>query len=271
MTFGSAMQNMSLGATTLGFNYTNGESGRSLALSSTFVPPTMMETIRLGAMGINPTAQNPALALHGIASAGILQLTAPHQLYGQPLGTSARQALIRTQLGRALGGSLAGQVSAVEGLLNIATIVKVVKAANEGGKEAAVKAVAEAIGEGLTGSAAKSATGGPKGQLPEDPKDKEKRKYNDASYHHQQSAGTKSKAPINGQQSLDNSVPYGERGNRISVDKANDEYIVLMEDSPGNYHGHVRSWDQLEPSMQSSLKNNGLVRVMGSGQKAKIL
>lgn len=166
MTFGSAMQNMNLGATTLGFGYTTGEGGRSLELSSTFVPPTMMETIRLGAMGLNPTAQNPALALHGIASAGILQLTTPDRLHSGPLGAAARQALIRTQLGRALSSARAGQISAVEGLLNIETLTRVVQAVTEDGKEATDKAGADLKGK----SSAK--TGGPKGQLPDPDKDK---------------------------------------------------------------------------------------------------
>jgi len=122
---------------------------------------------------------------------------------------------------------------------------------------------AKATGEKSTSSAA---TGGPDDEDPE-----EEKKYNEAPYHHQQSSGAKSKAPTNGQQALDNSVPYGERGNRVSVDKANDEYIVLMKDSPGNYHGHVRNWEQLEPSMQKALSDKGLVRLLGSGQKAKIL
>lgn len=170
MTFGSAMQGMNLGATTLGFGYTNGEGGRSLELSSTFAPPTMMETIRLGAMGLNPTAQNPALALHGIASAGILQLTIPDRLHsgsGGPLGAAARQALIRTQLGRALSSARAGQISAVEGLLNIETLTRVAQAVTEDGKEATDKAGADGKGK----SASKAGTGG---QLP-DPEDEKKK------------------------------------------------------------------------------------------------
>jgi hypothetical protein len=162
MTFGSAMQNMNLGATTLGFGYTTGESGRSLALSSTFDPPTMMETIRLGAMGINPTAQNPALALHGIASAGILQLT---DRQGKMSATVVWNGLKASwALGRAA----------------VTTGRMVFNNAERGREQAENKAKATA--DPKEKSAAKSATGGPKGQLPdgEDPEKKEKKyKIND--------------------------------------------------------------------------------------------
>ena len=82
------------------------------------------------------------------------------------------------------------------------------------------------------------------------------------------------KLPTDGQKALDNSVPYGDKGNRVAVDKETGEFVVLMKDGPGSYHGHVRPWDGpngLEPPMQKALADNNLVRLLSSGSKAKII
>lgn len=56
ITMGSMAGGMSLGATTFSFNYQTGESGQSLGLSSTYIPPSLAESVRLGAIGIDATA-----------------------------------------------------------------------------------------------------------------------------------------------------------------------------------------------------------------------
>jgi hypothetical protein len=35
--------------------------------------------------------------------------------------------------------------------------------------------------------------------------------------------------------------------------------VVLDETTPGVFHGHVRSWEQLRPEMQNALRKAGLV------------
>ncbi|MBP9829649.1 MAG: hypothetical protein KBD04_06445 [Proteobacteria bacterium] len=68
---------MNLGSTTMGFNYTTGDSGRSIDLYSTHVPTSFSDSIRIGAAtGINTASiTTPSLMMHMAASSAILQLT----------------------------------------------------------------------------------------------------------------------------------------------------------------------------------------------------
>jgi hypothetical protein len=110
---------------------------------------------------------------------------------------------------------------------------------------------------------------------PEDPKkDKEKKdaekvnpngKYKDAPYHHPNSRGGKSPAPKNGQKALDNSIRCQKSTNRPNMSTrrigvSEGEIVILDETCPGQYHGHVRRWDELEEFMQRSLERAGLVK-----------
>lgn len=95
--------------------------------------------------------------------------------------------------------------------------------------------------------------------------------YKDAPYHHKNSAGVKSAAPKNGQEILNSSVAYGNKGHRVGVDSKNKEIVVFMRDGSGTYHGHVRSWEGLESLMQKALRDAGKVRVFGSGNKIKFI
>jgi hypothetical protein len=72
--------------------------------------------------------------------------------------------------------------------------------------------------------------------------------------------------PKNGQRALDNSAPLNER-RRIGVDVDNQEIVVLdrtgnlVKDKKvvgGQYHGHVRKWDELTKDMQDALKREGV-------------
>ncbi len=73
----SAMGDISLGSTTMGFNYKTGDSGRSIDLYSTHVPTSFADSIRIGAAtGINTASiTTPSLMMHMAASNAILQLT----------------------------------------------------------------------------------------------------------------------------------------------------------------------------------------------------
>ena len=89
--------------------------------------------------------------------------------------------------------------------------------------------------------------------------------YDGASYHHSNSNGNKSPAPLDGQKALDNSVPI-EGSNRHRISVCFGEFVVLHmthRDGPHGpiYHGHIRKhWNDLSREMQNSLLNAGLVR-----------
>lgn len=84
---------------------------------------------------------------------------------------------------------------------------------------------------------------------------------------------TVQKAPTNGQAALDGSVIFSEHtSRRVGVDSETGEFVVF--DRTGNkvvnkkvvggvYHGHVRTWDELEPEMQNALEQEGFVDSRG--------
>jgi len=90
--------------------------------------------------------------------------------------------------------------------------------------------------------------------------------YEDAGYHHKNSKGNgyrgKSAAPKNGQKALDSSTPIPKEGDskndskrRIGV--SDGEIVVLNETQPGEWHGHVRQWNELRQEMRNVLKKQG--------------
>jgi hypothetical protein len=84
--------------------------------------------------------------------------------------------------------------------------------------------------------------------------------YKDAPYHHKNSSGSKSQSPKNGQRCLDYSLPT-ETNQRVAIEGEN--LILLKYTSPGNYHGHVVTWKQLDQNIRSILIKNGFVRNSG--------
>ncbi len=80
--------------------------------------------------------------------------------------------------------------------------------------------------------------------------------YEDAPYHGEQDNPLKSKRPKNGQAALDKSIPLNDT-RRIAVDQG--EFVVLDQTSKGVYHGHVRSWRELDMKMKVALDKAGLV------------
>jgi len=74
-----------------------------------------------------------------------------------------------------------------------------------------------------------------------------------------------SRRPKDGQAALDRSVqvkPTSPR--RVGVDPANGEIVVLDQTSPGTFHGHVRSWDQLTDAQRNALVKNKLTDKRGN-------
>jgi hypothetical protein len=76
--------------------------------------------------------------------------------------------------------------------------------------------------------------------------------------------GQASKAPSNGQASLDNSHRIKETSTRrVGVDPKTKEFVVFDEHLSGKFHGHVRAWDDLTSEMQNTLRRAGLVNGRG--------
>jgi hypothetical protein len=67
--------------------------------------------------------------------------------------------------------------------------------------------------------------------------------------------------PADPEGSLQRSVPLGPNTTRrVSADPANTEFSVFDETHPGTgiYHGHARSWDQLNQQQKNALIRGGL-------------
>ena len=91
---------------------------------------------------------------------------------------------------------------------------------------------------------------------PKSPGDYEKAPY------HNKGNDVKSAAPVDGQATLDKSIsikPTTTR--RVSVE--GDHFVVFDETTPGVFHGHIRSWNDLTPSMKSALIKAGLTNNRG--------
>jgi hypothetical protein len=74
-----------------------------------------------------------------------------------------------------------------------------------------------------------------------------------------------SKAPKNGQDALDASVQIKDTSpRRVGVDYEPEEFVIFDEHTPGNYHGHVRKWDELEQAHQNALVRAGLADRRGN-------
>ena len=105
------------------------------------------------------------------------------------------------------------------------------------------------------------------------PYGKGNQRYKDAPYHGKNDNSVKSRAPINGQAALDNSVQVKSTSpRRVGVDKTNNEIVVLdktqtFNNGSAEYHGHVRNWQDLHADQQNALKKAGLVNSKGKIKK----
>jgi hypothetical protein len=78
------------------------------------------------------------------------------------------------------------------------------------------------------------------------------------------------KEPTDGQAALDFSFQLSTNSpRRIGIDVKNNEFVVFdrtgnkvanKEVAGGMFHGHVRSWDELEPAMRKVLEDRGLIK-----------
>jgi filamentous hemagglutinin len=89
--------------------------------------------------------------------------------------------------------------------------------------------------------------------------------YQGAPYHRAVDNPLKSKRPVHGQDALDLSVqvkPTSPR--RIGIDYKTGDFVVFDRTVNNIYHGHVRSWNQLEPGMKKALQEAGMVDRRGN-------
>lgn len=76
--------------------------------------------------------------------------------------------------------------------------------------------------------------------------------------------GQISAAPRDGQKALASSVRIKETSTRrVGVDHTNGEIVVFDEHLPGRFHGHVRAWNELTPTMKHALEQAGLMNRRG--------
>jgi hypothetical protein len=88
--------------------------------------------------------------------------------------------------------------------------------------------------------------------------------FEPSSKHGSKDRGNIRRGPTNGQEALDESVQVKDTSTRrVGVDKENNEIVVLDETTPGVFHGHVRTWDQLTTPMKDALQKAGLVNKKG--------
>ncbi|MFT0487602.1 RHS repeat-associated core domain-containing protein, partial [Bacteroides thetaiotaomicron] len=94
-----------------------------------------------------------------------------------------------------------------------------------------------------------------------------KRIYEKAPYHGRKDNSVKSRAPIDGQGALDNSIQVKSTNpRRVGIDPTNNEFVILdrtriTNDGTEIYHGHVRSWEDMTVEQQNALiKNNRVDR-----------
>ena len=110
---------------------------------------------------------------------------------------------------------------------------------------------------------------------PDDDKNKKKKRIytEDADYHHQNSRGVKyggkSPAPKEGQKALDKFILVKEKGpikleTRIGVE--DDRFVVFDEQAPGEFHGHLRPFEDLSPEMKKALYDEGIIKNITTGR-----
>lgn len=91
-------------------------------------------------------------------------------------------------------------------------------------------------------------------------------RFNGADYHGAMVNGRKNPAPRNGQLALDHSIELGGNSRRrmaLQPEDPSRPFVVLDRTAEGVYHGHSRSWAELDQRMRQSLINAGIVNRQG--------
>lgn len=83
-------------------------------------------------------------------------------------------------------------------------------------------------------------------------------------YHSSVDNPIKSRGPVNGQDALDTSIQIkASSSRRVGIDYSTGEFVVFSYSRDNVYHGHVRSWNDLDSEMQNALKTAGMVNRRG--------
>lgn len=76
--------------------------------------------------------------------------------------------------------------------------------------------------------------------------------------------GVSNPAPAHGQDVLDFSIQVKSTSpRRVGIDDETGDFVVFDQTTPGVYHGHTRTWAQLENAMRSALQRAGMADRVG--------
>lgn len=110
----------------------------------------------------------------------------------------------------------------------------------------------------------------PQGQDPERSNEEwaKEQQFDNAPYHGRTSQagpqGVKSAAPADGPAALRNSFRLSDTTTRrIGHDAGSGQFVVLDRTRDGLWHGHVRTWDELNQAMCNALIRNGVTSPRG--------
>lgn len=88
--------------------------------------------------------------------------------------------------------------------------------------------------------------------------------YADPPYHTSKDNNLKRRKPTSGQQALESSIKFKPTSNRkVGYDIETSEFVVFDNTERHIYHGHVRSWSELDVRMQNALIQQGIVNRIG--------
>jgi hypothetical protein len=76
--------------------------------------------------------------------------------------------------------------------------------------------------------------------------------YEDASYHSKVGTEKKSRAPTDPKTALENSIVINPK-RRLSYDPDTGEIVIFGRHLPNTFHGSVRTWNDLDPSVRNAL------------------
>jgi len=82
--------------------------------------------------------------------------------------------------------------------------------------------------------------------------------------HGKNKRGNANPEPTNPQKALEDSIELpGNTSRRIAIDKQAEEFVVFDEHMPNKFHGHTRTWKELDQTMQATLRKEGMVSKKG--------
>jgi filamentous hemagglutinin len=214
------------------------------------------------AAGINAAANAAAIAAENNATSFMQEATA---MIAAGRTLTAAASAITVAGGELAAGAVACVASVGCGLVVLAAVATAAGTMYVLGYNKDANLNLAGVNSGTSTSGSTASAGAP---MPdpddEDDFDPNNAKYEDASYHHSNTNGLKNPAPKDPNTSLQNSVRISENSTRrISVDSINNEFVVFDETQPGLWHGHTRTWTELNQQMKNALIKAGRVTIKG--------